>query len=221
MLNLLKPPPGFTKKGNLLVPEHHSVSDWDFELGALYRSLSVATYVSAPTSLRIYATGGTIRRDTILCRIEATQCLPQGELRNWLKWNTYTQMIAVFRNQAVLGTADYDDCYYIENAASVWRLHRRIGGVHVTIDDTDLASSADTWEHWRAIYWNGLTPELDDALCVELYKEVDSSWVKQGDTLYDVANQWKTSEINRSGFHSITANSKAEYWDDTEIWGPA
>jgi hypothetical protein len=87
--------------------------------------------------------------------------------------------------------------------------------------DTDVSSVADTWEHWRALYWNGLTPELEEAICVILYKEVAEEWVKQGDTLYDTDNMWKDSEINRSGFHSITANGKSEFWDDTEIWGPA
>jgi hypothetical protein len=221
MIKTIKPPPNFTKNGEIYVPKHHSVTDWDFQHDALYRSLSPAAYVSFPTSLKFTGPDGNLRSDTILCRIAETQCLAQGEVRTWVRWKTYGQYPAIFRNQHALGGANLDDCYALTVFTTSWKLYRVIDGGFVLIGETAASSSVETWEHWRTVYWNGLTPDLEEALCVELYKEVDSSWVKQGDTLYDTQNQFKDSEINRSGFDGRFDDTWTPYFDDTEIWGPS
>jgi hypothetical protein len=126
--------------------------------------------------------------------------------------------MAMFRNQAPLGQANYSNTYYVLNSSTQWGLVRRINDSATTIGYTGLSSSGLTWEHWRIVFWDGINPSYQEALCVEVYKEIEGEWIKQGDTIYDTASQWKTSEINRIGFHCTTANSKRQCWDDTEIW---
>lgn len=220
MLKMLKPPPGFEKKGGIYTPSHHSVADWDFELGTLYRSLSAETFVSSPSSLKFYATGTTYRRDTVLCRLADTLCIAQGELRTWLRYNGFYQRVPCFRNQAPLGTATWDNCYFVQIISDKWTLTRYIGGTGPTLAETACSSVNNVWEHWRCVFWDGNNPEYQEALCVELYKEIGGEWVKQGATLYDTTSQWETSEINRIGFHMTFRDAKAQFIDDTEIWGP-
>lgn len=206
------------KSEKLWTPKHHSVADWDI-LPAGYHTLSTITYVSPPTSIRFYATGSTICRISVLCRVAKTQCIPEGELRTWLRWNYYAEYIAMWKNQAPLGSADMNNCYNILNSASLLRVGKVVNGKSSVFAEIPTTSTADTWEHWRVKYWNGLDPDPIGAMCVEVYKEVGGVWVLQGQRVYDPANMWKDSLVNRSGFHVITALGKNEYYDDTEIWG--
>ncbi|MBA7623451.1 hypothetical protein ES703_30847 [subsurface metagenome] len=215
------PPPNFTKKGKIYVPKHHSVADWDFEFGATNRSLSAVQYVSPPTSLRILEPTSADFRDTVLCRIAETQCLPQGEVRNWAWYNYIALMVACFRNQAPLGTANFQNCYYVHLSGTSARLYRYIGGVISLRDQTTCQTFGQAWAHYRVLFWNGLTPSLEEALCVNLYHGVGDIWTQEGQTMYDTDNSWKDSEINRIGFVPYSSDNREQYWDDTEIWGPA
>lgn len=198
---------------------HHSISDWDFTLGAIGHSLSPTYYISAPTSLKLnYPSGfGYI---LAICRIAATQLLPQGELRTWFRTSVYYGEIFVFRSQQPLGSAVRNNCYVvIWNHYSIM-LTRYVSGSPVVIGTWICTQTANIWEHFRLVWWNGQTPGGVDALAVDLYKELAGSWVKEGNTLYDTSNYWKNSTINRCGLSSYTSADYPNYHDDSEIWGP-
>ncbi len=177
--------------------EHHTVADWDFTGGALYRSLSAAFFISAPTSLRLFKAADPQFNETVLCRIAETQVVAQGELRSWYRYPLVGGRIFTFRNQAALGSANVNNCYLILIVSTTVYLFRFIGGGEVEVGHTPCSSSANTWEHWRVIWYNGYTPAEAEAICVDFYKEVAGKWIKQGSTLYDEANQFKDSAINR------------------------
>ncbi len=204
--------------GKLKIP-HHTVADWDFQEGSQYRTLDNAYFISAPTSLKLGPPPGSWI-DTVLCRIPATQCLPQGELRTWLRSTTGIVYPAAFRNQAPLGTANYQNFYTVRLDGTLCRLYRFIAGVSSIRDGCPAPFSINTWFHYRTFYYNGLTPAEAPALCVDVYQEIDGEWVKFQRTLYDTDNTWEDSEINRSGFLASLAAGTMIWWDDTEIWGP-
>ena len=203
-----------------IMPVHHSVVDWDFQYGATNRSLSATRCVSEPTSLRILEPGSTAFRDTILCRHPDTQCLPQGEVRNWEYGAFYLKHVASFRNQAPLGSANFENCYEIFVASANISLDRYLLGVYSRRDITTGTGFLSQWTHYRSFWYNGETPGHVPALCVDVYREIAGEWVKEGNTLYDTANSWKDSAINRAGFKSYSRYGVPQYWDDTEIWGP-
>lgn len=204
--------------GKLLEAEHHTLADWDFEKGDENRSLSDDFFISAPTSLKFTApsTFGNI----VLCRIPATMCLPQGELRTWQRKSSGNFYPALFRSQAPLGTADALNMYMIYSERVVSRLFRVIAGAPVQVDTTTLFTYLDQWCHHRVYWYNGVTPGEEPALCVDLYRQEDGEWIKDGATMYDTANQWADSEINRCGFREYLPAGHISYTDDTEIWGP-
>lgn len=198
---------------------HHTIADWDFEKGSQYRSLAGDYYISEPTSLKFSGLVGAFS-SVVLCRIPETLVLPQGEFRHWKRGAQYGLALIVFRNQAALGSADYQNMYYVSFAATVATLRRIINGSGVTIGSTSFPTSLNTWEHFRVVYYNGHTPAEAEALCVDLYKEIAGEWVKQGSTLYDTTNKWKDSSINRSGFWCSMTYGNFLWLDDSEVWGP-
>ncbi len=205
----------------LLLPGHHSVVDWDFRHGALYRSLSTTKYVSAPTSLKFLNPTGYYIWDTVLCRLDGTLCLPQGEVRTWLYPTAgWAHHPVSFRNQAPLGTSNNQNCYFIELSYLVAHLYVSLSGTWYLMGSTATSYSLTEWAHWRTAWYNGKTPGEVPALCVDFYKEVAGEWVKQGSTMYDTSNRWKDSAVNRCGIEGDSTGNKAKYWDDTEIWGP-
>ncbi|MBA7535517.1 hypothetical protein ES705_27775 [subsurface metagenome] len=207
-------------KTELYIPQHHSVSDWDFEFGADNRSLSPTQFVSAPTSLLFKKPASGVWMPVILCRHAPTLVLPEGEVRTWV--HSYYPHVhpAIFRNQAALNSANSQNCYEIYITETHTYLHRYIaGGLSVRASTTGIVSD-NQWWHYRTVFWNGETPGHEDALCVNVFREVDSAWVQMGGTLYDTSNYWKDSVINRAGFRARSFYDRQQYWDDTEIWGP-
>ncbi|MBA7642498.1 hypothetical protein ES703_50193 [subsurface metagenome] len=200
--------------------EHHSVSDWDFEHGATNRSLSAAQFISPPTSLRILEPTTATFMDVILCRVPATQCLPQGEVRSWVHSYYRNLHVAQFRNQKPLGSANQNNGYQIYLAMNVASLGRYINNVYSERDSTTCETFVSTWTRYRVVFWNGTTPGDVAALCVNLYREVAGEWVQEGSTMYDTDNSWADSEINRIGFRARSTYNHPQYWDDTELWAP-
>lgn len=200
--------------------EHHSIIDWDFQTG-MYKALDTTVYVSAPSSLKCTYVAGTPVYATLLCRHPDTLCIAQGEVRTWYRSNDRTSpFFLVFRNQKPLGEADYNNCYFWSITGNMAYLIRRIDGVPLIVGNFSFAYwLVNTWYQWRTIYWNGINLLGVPALNVELYQKVGAEWVKLGSTLYDVANQWATSKINRSGLGGDVNNVYLKYFDDTEIWG--
>lgn len=203
-----------------LIPVHHSVVDWDFEHGATYRSLSASRYVSAPTSLRFLKPTAYTWWGTVLCRLPATLCLPQGEVRNWVWSSLASDRIATFRNQAGLGSANFTNTYFLHFMTTKVNLVRYLNDLYSLRDSTPLSYPTSVWVHFRIFWYNGKTPGEVPALCVDVYRDIAGEWVKQGSTLYDTANSWKDSATNRAGFIAATEYNIPQYWDDTEIWGP-
>lgn len=204
-----------------LIAAHHSLADWDFEKGATSRNLDPNYFISAPTSLH-FTTYPDATIDCILCRISETQLLPQGEVRTWLRRHTTNTSCgpAMFRNQAALGSSNSTNCYFLYMAYGAIILYRSINNVWSEEGSWTWAQPSDTWTHFRTFWYNGKTPGEEDALCVDLYREVSGQWVKMEGTKYDTANQWKDSEINRCGVLTYIRPYAESWFDDTEIWGP-
>lgn len=201
--------------------KQHSVADWDFEHGATNRSLSAEQFISPPTSLRILEPTTATFLDVILCRLPETLCLPQGEVRNW-HYGYYRNLHPiVFRNQAPLDSANFQNGYHIYLAFTSAILYRHTLGVVAERDRTTCETFINTWTHYRVLFYNGVTPGGVAALCVNLYREVAGEWVQEGETMYDTDNSWKDSEINRIGFNARSTYNHPQFWDDTEIWAPA
>lgn len=198
---------------------HHTLADWDFEKGAQYRSLSADEFVSPPTSLKFSGSPGHWN-GSVLCRIPDTLVLPQGEVRTWHHSNQSAVILCLFRNQAVLGTSTWRDCYYIALINDLAYLYRAVNYGITLRDSTAYPTLFDQWVHSRAFFYNGKTPGEVPALCVDLYREVAGEWIKEGDTLYDTANSWKDSARNRCGIWPTLTVGQILYLDDTEIWGP-
>ncbi len=199
--------------------DHHSVADWDWGFASGYRSLSAAWYKSAPTSLLIagavpYATG------IWLCRHADTLVLPDGEVKAWLKRGMNAHPYFFFRNQSALGTATWNNTYYLRGYGLQWQFVRRVNSSDTVLKykGTCLANSEEG--HFSVKWYSGVNPGEGPALVVELYKEVSpGEWVLQF-TVYDNADQWKESAINRCGQGYVGGGGNTFWYDDTEIWGP-
>lgn len=202
-----------------LVAAHHTLADWDFMHGDTYRSLATDYYISEPSSLKF--SGSTVSWvSAVLCRIPATLCLPQGEVRTWVRRNTGYGYPIMFRNQAPLGSPDYQNFYSTSLHAYGVRLYRWVGGGATNVDNTSCYTAINEWVHYRFFWYNGKTPGDVPALCLDVYREVSGEWVKQGSTLYDTLNYWKDSSVNRCGVFPLLATGHQQWYDDTEIWGP-
>ncbi|MBA7537620.1 hypothetical protein ES705_29889 [subsurface metagenome] len=198
---------------------HHTLADWDFESGALRRSLSADYFISAPTSVKITSPGGTIY-ESFLCRIPGSLALAQGEWRTWQRFLTASHRPCIFRNQAALGSSNMLNTYWIGVFGGNINLGRFLAGAGSARDSFSFPTPADVWVHWRFFWYNGLTPGLVEALCVDVYTEIAGEWVSAGPTLYDTANTWKDSGINRCGAWSNPRPPNSVYYDDSEVWGP-
>lgn len=201
--------------------EHHSVSDWDFTPGAVY-TLDTAQYVSSPRSLRIGGAGGSDDNTIFLCRITATLNLPQGRLVTYHR--SQTGMLSKsfpFRNQAALGSASQANMYQVVITVGEWQFTKRVGGVLTIIATQALTTNPNVWVRDRVTWWNGVTPLNVPALSVMLERYVGDAWVQQGDWVYDEANLWKDSSINRCGIGAWEDIYYYSWLDDTEIWAPS
>jgi hypothetical protein len=196
-----------------------AVSDWDFQYGASYHSLSPTYFVSTPTALKMGDTtpsGG----NALLSRLTDVQCVPEGELRTWLRCHTSTDSLFIFRNQAALGVANVQNTYGMTISGGNCTLWKMLGGVYSAVGTFACAITSNVWQHWRAVWWNGENLTGTAAMVFQLYlADVDGNWVLKG-TLYDTVNSWKDSSINRVGLIKAGADSVANYYDDTEIWTP-
>ena len=198
---------------------HKSLVDWDFSAGT-EKALDSTIFVSPPSSLRIYSTIYASNLRNVLCRVPATQCIAQGELRTWFRTNNNARaMRLMFRNQAALDSATNENTYAVKFESLQVSYERWVAGAGTIIGGVAGFIEDDIWYHLRIIYWSGVDLEGTPALNIELYREVDAAWVKQGDTIFDTQDKWKDSEINRSGLHADTYRDRIFYWDDTEIWG--
>ncbi len=205
---------------NKLILSHHSISDWDWQHGASYRSLDPVTFVVAPSSLKFQVAGGTQVHSTALLRAAMLQCIPQGELRTWYRCYVPSGYFMNFRNQAPLGSASYVNCYEFQAGSTVITFRRNLGGGYTIIGTYPMTFSSNTWYHFRTRWWNGNDPGGNPALCVDLYVEIAGNWSKLGSTLYDTTNSWAGSAVNRVGLSLFSIANWQTNYDETEIWTP-
>ena len=199
---------------------HFSVSDWDVD-SPVPCSLSSTQYVSPPTSRYCLEAASVWRIAHHLCRIAATQCLPQGRWITYIRIVSGSHEVALFRNQAALGSANHDNCYYVHVGPAGFYLRRMIGGAtSYTWPTYEWTSPDGQWHHYRVDWWNGTLADGTPCLCVEVFKEITGEWVLQGERMTDTTNQWKDSEINRVGFRINAGYGDGAYFDDSEIWAP-
>jgi len=203
-----------------IIPVHHSVADWDFTTGA-HHALTEALFVSPPSCLYMYWQAGNPTFTAVLCRRGDTQVVPDGEVRTWYRTTNRTRGgFLFFRNQHALGGADHENCYIWSLAGASARLSRYVAGDATFIGDIPIVIENLTWYHFRTRFWSDKNPAGDDALNVELFMEEAGEWAKKGSTLYDTADQFKDSGINRLGIGGHTDGAPYHFFDDTEIWGP-
>lgn len=199
---------------------HHSIVDWDFQYGDTYRSLSTDHFITPPTSLQFVTPSTTAIQESVLCRDAATLCLPQGEFRTWL-WEYYLGgWFCIFRNQAALGTANHQNCYVLVRGSPNGIFGRMVNNVWTQMSTFPLPENWNQWLHLRARWWIGETGEGVPAMLLKVYYQNGGGWVQTGGTIYDTANRWAESGVNRVGFRSFIHHNKAEWWEDTEIWAP-
>lgn len=203
----------------LIVPAHHSITDWDFQFGASYRTLDTAKYVSAPKSLKFHGTASP-NYNMILSRVAGTTVLPQGEVRTWIWSDMNPHYLATLRNQAAVGVSNYLNTYIVYVEAGQGKLWRYISGSGAQRATCSWTLTGNVWNHVRTVWWNGVTGGGTPALAVALFLEVAGAWVQQGATMFDTSNYWSASAINRCGIFVNITSGHDTWYDDTEIWGP-
>lgn len=197
---------------------HKSVVDWDYSPG-FTRALDATYFISPPSSLRLTYPPSAPADGTILCRIAETLAIAEGEVRTWYRTNDRVRAFYLFfRNQAPLGSASWANTYSWSITGDWIYLYKRIADVPVLLGTFAVSWTIDIWYHWRTVYWNGATPAGIPALAVQLFLEIAGEWVQQGATVYDTQNEWKDSEINRSGIGADLTTIYTKWFDDTEIW---
>ncbi len=201
---------------------HHSVVDWDFEPGQVHE-LDSSYYVSSPTSLHLghYPTG--TPDGCVLCRVADTLVIPDGRIITAARQRSPTnQYRLVFRNQAALGTANMLNCYRIRTSHLDWMLERINDGTPTAIGGGVTHHEQDAWMWLRITFYSGADPGNGSALVFTYEHYLDGEWVQQGAPAYDAVDAWKDSGINRLGLATFGLFAGWEQWyDDTEIWGPA
>jgi len=187
----------------------HSPADWDFQTPTW--ELSPAHFISPPTALHcLYPDLG-----TILCRLADAQALSEARLIS----SFYNDHIAgrlgfVFRNQAALDAANYANTYMVlRQEGNIFFIRWEAGVATYLVGWADIMTLA-SWIHFRLTFWNGLTPALAPALCVQLEYKTDAHWFDLG-IRYDVVNQWNGNPVNRVG---LTFQYDKTWCDNTEIW---
>jgi len=214
------PPPLIRPKNRLILPAHHSVSDWDKNADATY-TLDTTQYVSAPRSLRLGGPGSTQPDTQFLCRVAPTRNLPQGAIVTSLR-TTYGDggHRIHFRNQSVLGESSFLHSYYIQYFGGDALFNIIVGGDITILGTFILNTLANTWYKDRITWWNGKTPDAEDCITVRLERWIAGEWLQQNDWLYDTVNRWYDSAVNRCGVGCDEQNDEYHWLDDTELWAP-
>ncbi|GAH97702.1 unnamed protein product [marine sediment metagenome] len=198
--------------------EHHSIEDWDRSQPSSIL-LTDAHYVSEPSSLLFSEYEEESYWGTILSRHVDAQDLAEGRIVTQFQARVAGYQAGfTFRNQAALGTSNYENCYLIVFFGSEWHLDYVTGGVEHGIGATSMDFPTYEWIKLRLSWWNGYSDNGLPALAVMLERYIDGEWVKQGDTLYDEDNHFKDSETNRCGLHALGQTIDVIFYDDTEIW---
>jgi len=200
---------------------HHSANvDWDWNRADW--SLTTEQYVSEPKCLKWLATSSPW--PVTLCKHAGTTVLNEGRVVTWIRPTSINcGMGVVFRNQAAVGTSNYNNTY-IPNLAPVSsnvNFSRVVNGTPLRVDTKAFGGGFtmpnDTWRKIRVTWW-----ESGGILYVRFEWFDDPDWVNICDEFSDVDNLWSGEAVNRCGLFTaiIAGGAKVVYADDTEVWGP-
>ncbi len=198
-----------------------AVSDWDWFLPVGGKSLDPTLYISTPTSLKGSPSGGTSIRCCCLSRLAEAQNLPQGQLVSYYRRGSNPCGLGpAFRNQSALGSPTMSNGYHGYFSTTSLTVYRRVNDVDVQIGGISVSLPNAMWKRYRTTWWNGENLLGVPAICIRLEEDDGAgNWVLKG-TLYDTANQWKDSEVNRVGLTWQGGGTQTVNYDDTEIWIP-
>jgi len=206
-----------------LDPPHHSAAvDWDHSDDTW--SLDDTVYVSEPKSLKWPQPTASGAHRASLCKHEGTIALNEGRVVTWIRHNHlngYTRIY--FRNQAPVGTANHNNCYFV-----AWNSNTSIVGLRKVVNGnlTLLADKAygggftypvNEWRKVRVTWW-----EDGGVLYVRVEWWNGAEWVQICDDFYDPDNLWSGETVNRCGVGTAyySVSGIVCWFDDTEIWGP-
>jgi len=201
---------------------HHTLTDWDWSDTA-QRSLDTNIYVSEPSSLSCESTAGAWQTVLFLCKYEGTLCIPNGRLITYLRHhhpNLPFQYI-LFRNQHPLGETGFANTYLVYFQKDMVEFTRYVDGGAVWSQNTPFTKAVEAWERFRLTWFSGTNGDGAPALVIVLEKELAGEWIQIPPTIYDLADGWKDSELNRIGGMATTWIGHPDWWDDTEIWKKA
>lgn len=206
----------------LVLPSHHSVSDWDKNPDATY-TLDTGQYVSPPSSLRLSGPGSTNPDTAFICRTIETRNLPQGQLvTSWRSTFIDSDVMLYFRCQSALGIVFLQNTYRIRYIEGSIALHRIVGDVKYAVGYWAADTDINTWWRDRFTWWNGRNLDGEDALTVMMERYIDPDWIQIDNWIYDTNNRWKDSDLNRVAIGGYEhAGGNFTWFDDTEIWAPS
>jgi len=204
----------------LMAPQHHSVSDWDFEYGTW--ELNADQFISPPTSLRLTSPSGTGVYHAVLCRHATVQELDEGYLEAFFRTTTILDSRPCFfiRNHQPLGTAHRYNGYmmYFGGGTCDWFFYTA-AGVRTQMGSVSFGVDNHVWYGVRFKWWNGTNPTDDPATVMEISKWAAGTW-SDPTTLYDNAENNKGPGINRVGVGGWIKSGRYTYHDDTKIMYP-
>lgn len=207
-----------------LKSNHHSTADWDYS--SIYWTLISAFYVSPPSSLKVWHAASGTQITSILSRADCAQCVPQGRILNNIRTNnfSYAWPLVIFRNQAALGTANHQNCYYVVFYDAACWTFRQVNNVPTQIGTSSYPGGnllINTWYLVRVTWWNDGPINL--TIRTEIYR--NGAWETADPEIHDPNNQFKDSEINRAGIgaycYSGHVSTRYTAHDDTSIYVPA
>lgn len=205
----------------LILPKHHSLSDWDYRPGCLF-GLYTDQYVSAPSCLRPVASVAEETNEFFYLKAALAPEIHDGRIVDWRRFesNAWTYGGYLFRVQDTPFDSFPLNCYRLHQTRDMSKLYKRVDGEETQLLEqaNDPYDDVDTWYHWRLTFWQYAGGDLASILRITLEIEVDGEWTQLW--YYDDAdNLWAESEVNRIGFYATAyPDGKFTWRDNTEIW---
>lgn len=177
------------------------VDDWD--VYGTY-DLSVAQYVSSPTSLHESINGLV----TALYKGTGATVIPQGEVSAhfYTRHQPAKDPRIYFRNQTPVGDSEVAKYYIVEFTSGEAQARSYFiggGGVEV-LGAWGYILPSSQWAEVKVKWYVPTTGAYQNQLAIELYSKSGGVWVKEeadggGYVVYDDANLYNASAINRVG----------------------
>lgn len=208
------------------MPEHHSVSDFDFS--SFYWSLKADKFHSPPSSVSFrYAAGYLI--NFALLHHSITGPMEQGQIASWFytSWlGNHVLQAFVFRNISPDGDASVFPFYAVcfTQKYAYWRKYTA-PNTYTTIatwySGANSWIEAGAWGKIRCSWWNGIDTHGVPATVCRIESYLTGVWIPSADA-YDPEQVNLGAPVQRSGvgFHPTLYNNTFNYIDDTEFYLP-